>query len=280
MARVKSAQMSYVLAHTESGSSAPEALINKLGRWTLLSEDMLGCLRSLPGRTLTLDRGEIPEAGDADRHVVLVLEGWAAVYKDTPSGRRVILEFLLPGDFPLDHIRRQKSSGTMMLSPGKILLVPIGAWRAVAAHPPLQRGLAWIESVRESICREWLVNLASRKAFARLAHLLCELSVRSNSIGLLDGDACELPLTQMDLADALAMTNVHLNMALQRLRSAGVVEMSAKRLNIIDRPGLEAIAGFDDGYLLRWPTELPDRRLRPALPLPQKERRSRLLRRW
>jgi len=124
------------------------------------------------------------------------------------------------------------------------------------------------------VMAEWLVNIASRKAHARLAHLLCELSIRMNSIDLLDHDVCDMPLTQIDLANALAMTNVHLNVALQRLRAAKLVDVSARHLTILCRPQLEAIAEFDDEYLLRWPTELPDRR-QANMRWADSERRSR-----
>ena len=100
----------------------------------------------------------------------------------------------------------------------------------------------------------------ARKAHQRLAHLLCELSARVNGAGLLQDDTLEMPLTQIDLAAALAMSTVHLNIALQRLRSAGLVELRDKHLVIRDRARLDAIAGFDDGYLLQWPTRIPDRR--------------------
>lgn len=278
MGRAKTAWMN-PRSQPDERNAVPMALINKLGRWTVLDAETRALLEDLPGTPLSLDRGDVPQDAEGRRTIVLILEGWAALYKDMPNGRRVVLEFLLPGDFSRPHAGLQKSSGVMLLGPGRVLLIPVDAWAAMAFPPPIQRAFAWIERVRESICREWLVNIASRKAYGRLAHLLCELSVRSNTVGMLDEDACELPLTQMDLADALAMTNVHLNMALQKLRNAGVVEIGAKRLRILDRAGLEAIAGFDDDYLLRWPTELPDRRLRPATPLSRQERRSRLLKR-
>jgi CRP-like cAMP-binding protein len=155
-----------------------------------------------------------------------------------------------------------------------VLLVPRDAMRNLMASDTIRRGLEWGAEIRESIMAEWLVNIASRKAHARLAHLLCELSVRMNSIDQLDHDACDMPLTQIDLANALAMTNVHLNVALQRLRAAKLVDVSARHLTILSRPQLEAIAEFDDEYLLRWPTELPDRR-HDTLPWRDSERRSR-----
>lgn len=202
-----------------------------------------------------------------------MLEGWAAEYKDTPSGRRVVVEYMLPGDFRHSTPHRDRALDMVMLSSGVVQMVPSYAMQGLRASDPIRRALEWSESVRGSIQAEWLVNIGARKAYARLAHLLCELAARMNSIGMFDENICELPTTQTDLAASLAMSNVHLNLALQRLRAARVVDVSGRRLTILKRAELEAIAGFDDSYLQRWPTALPDRRIRNALPEGQKDRR-------
>jgi len=251
-----------------------KAVVRKLSRWIALSEADCGLLETLPGRVQGFARGERPLTGiDPTSCTLLMLEGWAAEYKDTPSGRRVIVEYLLPGDFRLSSPHRDRTLDMVMLSQGLVQMVPQDAMRRLHEREPIRRAMEWTESVRSATQAEWLVNIGARKAYARLAHLLCELAVRMNSIDMLDTNVCELPLTQIDLAASLAMSNVHLNLALQRLRAARLVEFSAKRLTILKRAELEAIAGFDDSYLLRWPTALPDRRMRTALPAGQTERR-------
>jgi CRP-like cAMP-binding protein len=249
-------------------------LSRKLSRWIALPEADQQMLETLPGHVRGFARGDRPLVGiDPTSCTLLMLEGWAAEYKDTPHGRRVIVEYLLPGDFRLSSPHRDRTLDMVMLSQGVVQLVPQDAMERLRARDAIRRALEWTESVRSATQAEWLVNIGARKAYARLAHLLCELAVRMNSVDMLDANVCELPLTQIDLAASLAMSNVHLNLALQRLRAAKLVEVSARRLTILKRAELEAIAGFDDSYLLRWPTALPDRRVRNALPPGQKERR-------
>ena len=250
-------------------------LVRKLSRWIMLPEADRGMLETLPGRVQGFARGERPLAGiDPTRCTLLMLEGWAAEFKDAPNGRRVIVEYLLPGDFRLSTPHRDRALDIVMLSQGAVQMVPQEAMQALQGHEAIRRALEWTESVRAATQAEWLVNIGARKAYARLAHLLCELAVRMNSVDLLDANMCELPVTQIDLASSLAMSNVHLNLALQRLRAAKLVDISAKRLTILKRAELEAIAGFDDSYLLRWPTALPDRRMRsdPPKGLPERRR--------
>lgn len=251
-----------------------DALLRKLARWISLSDGDRYLIETLPGRVQGFARGERPLAGlDPASCSLLMLEGWAAEHKDTPNGRRVIVEFLLPGDFRLSSPHRDRGLEMAMLSPGVVQIVPNEAMQALRAREPIRRALEWTESVRAATQAEWLVNIGARKAYARLAHLLCELAARMNSVDMLDANMCELPLTQIDLAASLAMSNVHLNLALQRLRAAKLVDVSARRLTILKRAELEAIAGFDDSYLLRWPTALPERRQYNALPPGQAERR-------
>jgi len=252
----------------------PSALVRKLSGWTPLTESDCWALQALPGPVRSLARGEHPLAGvDRAECTLLMLEGWAAEYKDMPNGRRITVEYLLPGDTRLASAYRDRSLDMAMLSPGIVQLVPNEAIEALRESEAIRQALEWTESVRVATHTEWLANIGAHKAYPRLAHLLCELATRMNAIGMLDANICEMPLTQVDLAAGLAMSNVHLNLALQRLRAAGVVEVSARRLTILKRAEIEAIADFDDSYLQRWPTALPDRRVVNVLPPGQIERR-------
>ena len=72
--------------------------------------------------------------------------------------------------------------------------------------------------VEAAIFREWTTNVGRREAYARLAHVLCELVVRMRAVGLAEDHRCELPMTQAELADATGISTVHVNRTLQELR--------------------------------------------------------------
>jgi CRP-like cAMP-binding protein len=93
------------------------------------------------------------------------------------------------------------------------------------------------------------VNIGQRTALERLAHLFCEIYVRLQVVGLATPAGCELPVTQSELADTVALSTVHVNRTLKELRRVGLVSMSSKSLTIHDLPGLRALAMFDPGYL-------------------------------
>jgi CRP-like cAMP-binding protein len=241
-----------------------EALLARMGRWAQLSAAETALLAGLEGRTVAVERGDDLRALQGpQKESILLLDSWAAKEKLASSGKRLIVELLLPGDLlmqpdPADNDRLD----LIALSSGSIMLVRPDVMAKLLGNDTIGRGLQWMSAVRCSIAREWLANIGAHKARERLAHLLCELAVRLNAVEKFEQGVCEMPLTQTDLAAALAMTNVHLNAALQQLRQAGIVELRDKTLAILDRAKLEEIAEFDDRYLLQWPTMLPDRRKR------------------
>ncbi len=103
--------------------------------------------------------------------------------------------------------------------------------------------------MKQSISREWLVNVGNRTAFERLSHLLCETYSRLKCVGLTTDHAFELPLTQAELADTLALSAVHVNRTLMELRRLKLVSFQNRHAAIHDYPGLRAAAGFDPTYL-------------------------------
>jgi hypothetical protein len=82
-----------------------------------------------------------------------------------------------------------------------------------------------------------------------MAHLFCEIFVRSRSAGLVEQDSCEMPVTQEMLADALGLTGVHVNRTLQTLRDTGMVDHKGGRLFVHDFERLAGYADFDPSYL-------------------------------
>ena len=68
-------------------------------------------------------------------------------------------------------------------------------------------------------------------------------------MGLAAGDRFELPMTQLDIADALGLTPVHVNRVVQELRRAGLLELHKHVVSLPDLPRLKELGEFDDLYL-------------------------------
>jgi len=197
-------------------------------------------------------REDIIREGDNPRHLKLILDGHARRYKTLEDGRRQIVAFFVPGDLCDLHAfvlkRMDHSIGT--LSPVRLAEIPRDTVLDLTErHPRVTRALWWGTLVDAATSREWTVNVGQRTATERVAHLLCELFVRLRAVGLARGDACELPITQTDLADALGLSAVHTNRVLQELRAEGLIGRRGGTLTVPDLEALQAAALIDANYL-------------------------------
>lgn len=194
---------------------------------------------------------DIIAEGQRPDDVHLVLEGFACLYKTLADGKRHIMAYLVPGDLCDVHIFILKamdhSVGT--LSDCRVVDIPRDRILAMLERPAIARALWWSALVDEATLREWLVNIGGRPGERRVAHLLCELLMRLQTVGLVNGDSYELPITQSDLAETVGLTVVHVNRVLQRLRAAGLITLRSKRLVINDSKALKAFSEFNPNYL-------------------------------
>lgn len=69
------------------------------------------------------------------------------------------------------------------------------------------------------------------------------------ALGLANGAAFDLPLTQEQLADALGLTSVHVNRVLKRLRDEGLMELRNRTITLLNPERLAATAAFNPSYL-------------------------------
>ncbi|WP_322187676.1 Crp/Fnr family transcriptional regulator [Fulvimarina sp. 2208YS6-2-32] len=196
-------------------------------------------------------RQDIIREGDTPDKVFLILAGFACRYKIIEGGRRQIMAYLVPGDFcdfqafilnEMDH-----NIGT--LSACQVVEIPRSVILAMTDRPAIARSLWWASLVDSATLREWLVNMGQRPAEQRIAHLLCELLVRLEAVGLVTDNTYMLPITQTDLGDTMGLTVVHANRMLASLRDEALIEVDVRKITIRDVRRLKAFSGFNANYL-------------------------------
>ncbi len=229
-------------------------LVRKLENFTLLSDDERSTLFEIASRRTRLlqPRDDVIRQGEQPYCVNLVLEGFACRYKLLPDGRRQILAFFLPGDMcdlyasvlaAMDH-----SIGA--LSTLRIAqILPEDLQEISNRSVRLRQALRWNNLVDEAILREWTVNLGQRSGPERVAHLLCEIFVRLQSVGLANGRKCPFPITQAELSDALGISIVHTNRMLQDMRADDLIVLKGRTLEFLNWEAVKQLAGFDPSYL-------------------------------
>jgi len=194
---------------------------------------------------------DLTREGDAPEAVNLILEGFACRYKILPDGTRHIMAYLVPGDFCDLHVfileAMDHSIGT--LSPCRVVRILRPQILELMERPAIARAMWWAALVDEATLREWLVNIGARPAEQRIAHLLCELLLRLETVGLTNGDRYELPITQNEIGDTMSLSLVHVNRVLQRLRRDGLITLAGGSLVILDLRRLKALGTFNPNYL-------------------------------
>jgi CRP-like cAMP-binding protein len=185
-------------------------------------------------------------------HCTLLLSGFVERFKDTSEGRRQILALHVPGDFvdlhsyPLKYLEHSVAA----LTPVTVATFPHESIRALTARSATLTELLWRSTLIDAATnRQWIVSIGSRGAAARLAHLFCEMFLRMERIGMTQGHDYDLPVTQIDLADACGLTAVHANRMLRHLRERGLVEFRQGVVRILNWDRLRDYAEFDPGYL-------------------------------
>ena len=129
--------------------------------------------------------------------------------------------------------------GMSAMTPAIVAFVPHTNIRWLMAGSASLTIALWREAlITAAIHRAWITGLGRRDARERLAHLFCELYLRLKAAGHADGYTMPLPISQVQLADALGQTSVHVNRMLQVMRHERLIILQDKRLQILDWPAL------------------------------------------
>jgi CRP-like cAMP-binding protein len=228
-------------------------LIRKLRSISPLSDDEQQSLLALPLSIREIAADEvILREGDRPFASCLLVEGFTCRYKFTDEGKRQIFSFHTPGDIPdLQSLHLKTMDHTLAtLTKCKVAFIPHDSILKLTRTCLRVGDVLWRDTlVDAAIFREWMIGIGRRSAYTRIAHLLCEVFVRLRAVDLTNGDRCDWPITQIEIGDALGLSNVHVNRSLQELRADGLIELGGGSLKILNWDGLKKAGEFDLTYL-------------------------------
>ena len=197
------------------------------------------------------DRVVVREGQEIDFSTIL-LSGVAARRKDMRDGRRQYTELHVAGDFTDLHSFTLKylDHDIVALSNCSFAVVPHAHLQKITAEYPHLARVYWFGTNLDAcIHREWELSLGSRSAMERMAHLFCEMYLRLEIVGLVDGGTYDLPISQVELSEMLGITPVHANRTLQQMRKRGILEFAGGVVTIKDFEALKRAGEFDPSYL-------------------------------
>ena len=228
-------------------------LTRRLQRNAELTPAEIACVNGFDYVTRGFEAGHyLLREGDRPTRCSFLLRGFVYRHKIVGNGGRQIVAIHLPGDFIdvqqmlLDHA----DHNVQALTAGTLLSVSTEELTdAARVCTGISLALSHQNLIEASILREWLTNTNRRDARSRMAHLLCELAMRSEAAGMGSRETFELPMTQEQLGDTLGLTAVHVNRTLKTLSAEGVIVRDKRSLGIADWSELCAIGDFSTGYL-------------------------------
>jgi CRP-like cAMP-binding protein len=251
------------------------SLATKLISAGALREDGVPVLDALLARdTRLIDDGmPIFEQGERPEAIEVIVAGWAIRDRTLSGGRRQTVGILCAGDVCDFNVFLMKRADSGCHAVGPVRVARIGR-RALNQlnqhHPAIGQALWWESMAAAAIQREWVANLASRRAEPRIAALLCMLYARMQLAGETAASAMPWPFTQGDLANACGLTVEHCNRSLAALRKRGLVEIRDGRVTFHDPAALARYATFDAAPFHCDPALLPfaEEDVRPHTPTP------------
>ncbi|MGY3454201.1 Crp/Fnr family transcriptional regulator [Bradyrhizobium sp. USDA 4353] len=243
-------------------------LADRLTSLLELSSDDLEFLAQMPSSIRSFAPHEdVWRKGDEPSTCCLLLQGYLC-WKDTDAGAGQITAIYVPGDVPdlyttiVPGVTAQLSA----LSPVVAAFVPHAFFREARARSArLAKALSLLMLADTAALRTWLTNLGSRDSLSRVAHLICEITVRLRAVGLGRDLRFPSPFTQSDLAAICGISPVHANRTIQDLRRRSLLHWHSRTITVTDWDGLTRLGGFRQDYLMLRQTPA----LEPHTPGPQ-----------
>lgn len=206
-------------------ASAGEAAMTRLLRPSFTQQ--------LPRGTVLFEQSEFPG------FLHLLLAGSVGLRAHDETGAETIVEIFSAGQLflaPAAILGLPYLASAVALTDVRVLMIPVDVFKdGIAADPALARATI------EQLARHWrlmvdqVVDLKLRPAERRVARFLARRVPEEQDAGTVD-----LPEPRAAIAARLGMTPETLSRALGALESRGLIRLSARRADVLDRPRLLA----------------------------------------
>src|SRR5215469_3948180 len=229
-------------------SLAEHPFVTRLSRLiTLSAADLRSLEHIIESERLVKKRNDLVVVGHAYRNLCFVKDGYAIRYKLLRSGKRQILNVILPGDvigFPVSFFDRSMYS-VVAVSDLTYNICPLDAYaRLCYEQPQFALALSWLAAHEAAIYAEHIVDLGRRTPVERLAHFLLEIHARLLAVGRAETTSFDLPFSQEIMADVLGLSVPHLNRVMQQLRAERLITSRSRLVELTDMASLQTLAHY------------------------------------
>lgn len=190
-------------------------------------------------------RRKLCHQGEAASHVFILCDGWAFRFVTLADGRRQILDFLLPGQLtstaaPFSDYHEASVQTLTPVRYARIERQKLLSTLRERDHMLLRLTELCVADIQR--LQDCIADLGRRTAMERVARLLLGLYERLEMRGAVEDHAFEFPLRQEHMADALGLTPIHVGRMLRQLRTARIIRLQARQLQLLDLAALREAA--------------------------------------
>lgn len=179
-------------------------------------------------------------AGDHSAAVYVIHSGSVKTYVITEDGEEQVMGFYFAGDvLGLDALGGNShivSADTLETT--SICKLPLTHFRSQEVIPRFFN----LISAQQAHDYDLLLMLASKNSDGRMASFLVSLSKRFHTHGYSENEY-NLSMCRHDIASYLGLTIETVSRTLRRFRDTGLLEISRRKVRILDMEGLRKIAG-------------------------------------
>lgn len=187
--------------------------------------------QQLPRTTILFDQNELPD------FVHLLLAGSIGLKAEAEAGGETVVEIFGPGELllvPAVLLGLPYLASGVALTDVRVLMIPAETFReGVAQDPALARATIELLSRHWRLMVDQVVDLKLRPAERRVARFLARRVPEEAGAG-----TAELPEPRTAIAARLGMTPETLSRALAALEQQGLIRLSARRADVVDRARL------------------------------------------
>jgi len=245
------------------GQKAVVSATSRLTAFASLSERDYELLAQLASGRRSVGKGEvICHEGDKLDGLFLLIQGWVASSITFADGSEQLLDVHLPGDFlgTPDLAVSSRLQSIVALTPVELVVVPQQMVGLLFERSPRLAAILFLVSQEERVrLMDRLASVGATDAVPRLASLLLHIHSRLTQSEPSTGDSFTLPLSQMQVASLVGLSQAHLNRTLQTLRRSAALTWTRQSVTILDRSALQEMSGLPQRSLDRNANWLPSR---------------------
>jgi len=192
---------------------------------------------------MTCERGRVFYNPDEPAEVLFILkQGEVAISRTTIDGKKLIIETIGPGaifgEMAILGQRMHENEAEALTECLICVMSRPDVEELLLGDPRIAMRLLHSISARLARAEERIEEMAFDDVPTRLASLLLRLAIERDWRGrpILSG------LTQQQLAELIGTSRETATVTLNTFKAEGLIEIGRKRIAILDRPGLDAIA--------------------------------------